>query len=97
MKLEDWRNEIDSIDAEIICLLNQRAKLARKIGTLKATAGLPITDSEREEKILRGVCNLNRGNLTDETIVRIFREILRSSKQIQNETIKKIIENGAAI
>jgi chorismate mutase len=38
MKLEDWRKEIDSIDAEIVRLVSQRAKIAQKIGVLKATA-----------------------------------------------------------
>ena len=90
MKLEDWRNEIDLIDARIVELVNQRAKIAREIGVLKATAGLPVVDSTREDAILRNVAAKNQGVLNNEAIVRIFRGIIRESRQIQVETQTKI-------
>lgn len=60
MKLEDWRNEIDLIDEEIVRLVNQRAKIAREIGVLKATAGLPIVEGNSEKRSDRR--NLSRNN-----------------------------------
>jgi chorismate mutase len=96
MKLEDWRKEIDSIDAEIVRLVSQRAKIAQKIGVLKATAGLPIVDSGREDAILRNAVLKNQGVLTNEAIVRVFRGIIRESRQIQVETKAKIT-NGEQI
>jgi chorismate mutase len=90
MKLEDWRNEIDSIDAEIVRLVNLRAKIARKIGVLKVSAGLPIVDSGREDEILRKAAARNQGVLKNEAIVRIFRGIIRESRQVQIETQEKI-------
>ena len=48
MKLENWRKEIDEIDGKIVLLLNRRAKAAQEIGKIKAKAGLPIIDLERE-------------------------------------------------
>ena len=97
MKLEDWRNEIDSIDAEIVRLINQRANVAVKIGILKATAGLPIMDGDREETILRGVCGKNQGVLEDESLVRIFRQIIRESKQIQMKTVSEMMTEQTEI
>lgn len=85
MKLEDWRNEIDSIDAEIVRLMNRRASVAVKIGALKATAGLPIVDGDREEAILRGVCEKNQGALKNESLIRIFRQIISESRNIQTK------------
>ena len=96
MKLEDWRNEIDSIDARIVRLVNQRAKIAQKIGVLKASAGLPVVDSGREDEILRKAAARNKGVLKNEAIVRIFRGIIRESRQIQVETQEKIT-NGEQI
>ena len=96
MKLEDWRNEIDSIDAQIVRLIGERAKIVQKIGTLKASAGLPIVDAGREEAILQSVAAKNRGVLTNEAIIRIFRGIIRESRQIQMETQAKI-SNGEQI
>ncbi len=83
MKLEDWRNEIDLIDAEIVRLVSKRAKIAQKIGGLKIAAGLPIVDTGREDAILRKVSASNQGVLTNAAIVRIFRGIIRESRQIQ--------------
>ncbi len=97
MKLEDWRNEIDEIDAQIVRLINQRASVAKKIGVLKTTAGLPIVDGDREEAILRGVCGKNQGFIEDESLVRIFRQIIRESKQIQMKLAGNILENKTEI
>lgn len=97
MKLEDWRNEIDSIDTEIVRLINQRASIAKKIGVLKTTAGLPILDGDREEAILRGVCSKNQGVLEDESLVRIFRQVIRESKQIQTKTVNAMLEEKTRV
>ena len=96
MKLEDWRSEIDLIDEEIIRLVNQRAKIAEKIGVLKSAAGLPVVDAGREDAILRNVVTKNKGVLKNEAIVGIFRGIMRESRQIQVETQTKIT-NGEQI
>lgn len=96
MKLEDWRIEIDLIDEEIVRLVNQRAKIAQKIGVLKASAGLSVVDAEREDAILRNVVTKNKGVLKNEAILRIFRGIIRESRQIQVETQTKMT-NGEQI
>lgn len=97
MRLEDWRNEIDAIDAEIVRLINQRASAAVKIGALKAQAGLPTVDDDRETAILRGVCGKNPGVLEDESLVRIFRQIIRESRRIQTKTVGTAMENKTEI
>ena len=90
MKLEDWRKEIDSIDEEIVRLVNRRAKIAREIGVLKAAAGLPVVDETREDEILRNVATRGKGILKREAIIRIFRALIRESRNIQTETQAKI-------
>ncbi len=97
MKLEDWRKEIDLIDDEIIKLINQRARIVQKIGTLKAKAGLPIVDKDREEKVLRKVCEENQGILKNDSIAGIYRKILHESKTIQEDVSKKISNKGVEI
>lgn len=90
MMLEDWRREIDEIDSQIISLLNRRARAAQSIGAIKAKAGLPIVDTEREDEVLRRVANANEGILENETILEIYGKILQKSRQIQIETMKRI-------
>ena len=91
MKLEDWRKEIDSIDEEIVRLVNRRAKIAREIGVLKAAAGLPVADETREDEILRNaVAARGKGILKREAVIRIFRALIRESRNVQTETQAKI-------
>ena len=68
------RNAIDSIDAEILGLLNERAGHAHAIGELKGTGA--VYRPEREVAVLRRIQDLNRGPLPDESVTRLFREIM---------------------
>ena len=97
MKLEDYRKEIDSIDAEILWLLNKRAEAAGKIGVLKAKAGLPIVDSDREGEVLRRVSQANGGILTDDSVIKIFRRIIRESRQVQTAGMTGFLQKGTGI
>ncbi len=92
MKLENLRKEMDEIDGEIVRLLNERAKIARKIGLVKTQAGLPIVDADREEAILRRVAHENGGYLEDDALVRIYRKIIGESRRLQMETVGKMAE-----
>lgn len=98
MKLDEWRNEIEAIDAEIVNLISRRARVAQKIGILKAKAGLPIVDLEREEAILRNACAKgDKSVLENDSIVRIFKRIIQECRQVQVEAIGKIIDKGTKI
>ena len=96
MTLEDCRKNIDVVDREIMALLNRRAEIVREIGAIKAKAGLPIVDWNREIEILRWVAQENEGIMNDEAAARIFRRILQESRQIQVETIEDLKVEGEA-
>ncbi|MBF0957609.1 MAG: chorismate mutase [Atopobium sp.] len=48
-QLETLRQEIDSIDAQIFDLFEQRLTVAKQIGTYKKKHGLSVLDSSRED------------------------------------------------
>lgn len=48
-QLETLRQEIDSIDAQIFDLFEQRLAVAKLIGTYKKEHGLSVLDSSRED------------------------------------------------
>ncbi len=53
-ELAGLRASIDNIDAALVHLLAERFKFTQRVGTLKATVGLPPADPEREaEQITR--------------------------------------------
>ena len=83
MQLEECRKNIDAIDAEIMQLLNRRASLSRQIGSIKTRAGLPIIDLRREDIVLRRVVRDNAGDISSDSVLRIYDEILSESRRIQ--------------
>ncbi|HSJ99250.1 MAG TPA: prephenate dehydratase [Myxococcota bacterium] len=72
-ELERLREEIDRVDARILESLNERARLARAIGTLKVGQAYR---PEREAQVLRGVKERNPGPLSGEAVALLFREIM---------------------
>lgn len=79
-KIETLRKEVDSLNLEILKLLNQRKKFILDIFHLKKDTGMPIFDPEREEEQLRIIKEKNTGPMLDEEIEEIFETILRQSK-----------------
>ena len=72
--LTQHRNAIDTIDEQVLQLLNQRAAHARSIGEIKG--GGVIYRPEREAQVLRRIKDLNPGPLSGESVARLFREIM---------------------
>ena len=83
MDIEHWRKEIDEIDAELLRLLNVRARLALKVGALKEAAQLPYCDPERERCVLQRLQEINSGPLDERAVGKVFRRIIRESRRVQ--------------
>lgn len=86
--LETIRRRIDAIDAQIHDLIAERARLAQHVGLTKREEGtVAFFRPEREAQVLRAVVERNRGPLTDQEMVRLFREIM-SACLSQQEPLK---------
>lgn len=80
-QLRPHRQAIDSIDEQILALLNQRACHARAIGELKGTG--VVYRPEREAEVLRRIQSLNQGPLPNEAVTRLFREMMSECLAIE--------------
>ena len=87
--LGEIRERIDSIDARIQALLNERARFAQLVGISKTASGKAVDfyRPEREAEVLRKALKRNQGPLRDEEIARLFREIM-SACLAQQEPLK---------
>lgn len=76
--LSKLRDEIDNIDSDIQELISRRAGIASHVAQTKAKSesGGAFYRPEREAQVLRAVKARNDGPLKDETLVRLFREIM---------------------
>jgi chorismate mutase/prephenate dehydratase len=76
--LSKLRDEIDGIDSNIQQLISKRAEIANQVAQTKqaSKSGGAFYRPEREAQVLRAVKSRNQGPLKDETLVRLFREIM---------------------
>jgi chorismate mutase/prephenate dehydratase len=79
MDLGPIRQKIDSIDLQLVGLLNERLKLAGEIGKVKRSAGGQIYVAEREDAVLRKVAAQNQGPIKNEALRAIYREVMSAA------------------
>ncbi|MBQ7617323.1 MAG: prephenate dehydratase [Desulfovibrio sp.] len=82
-RLAEVRAEIDSVDSAVLKLLNQRAALSREVGRIKAGATDGVFKPLREHELLNKLTAKNPGDLPEEHLRSIWREILSSSRALQ--------------
>ncbi len=95
MDIEDWRREIDSIDEQLVRLLNRRSHCAIELGRIKRERGLPIYSPEREDEVIRHVTTLGGGPLEPEALRRLFERIIDESRSIERITVEAEVEGEA--
>ncbi|EFX59662.1 chorismate mutase [Streptococcus sp. M334] len=88
MDLESIRQEIDQIDNQIVKLLEERMHLVEGVVTYKKASGKPILDTKREAVIFEKVRNRVEDKRYQETIVATFSDILKRSRDYQDQNIK---------
>ena len=94
MTIEDWRVEINTLDGELLRLLNKRARLALQVGESKTASGLSLCDRTREREVLERMCEQNQGPLDERAIVELFRAVIHESRRIQSRTLEEFREKG---
>ena len=85
MNLSDWRERIDSIDHQLIDLLNERMHCAQEIGRIKKAAGKPIRDPQRELDVLAKIKASNQGLIKDEALEALYRLLIEVTTNFERE------------
>jgi len=83
MTLNGLREIIDQIDEKIVQLLNERSKIAGKVGVWKIENGHPIFVPEREKLLFDKLKKQNQGPLKDESLTNIYREIISGAIAVE--------------
>jgi chorismate mutase len=88
--LEATRAEIERVDEAIVFLIDQRLRLARRVGELKRAAGLRVLDPGREAAVVRraGALARDRG-LDDEAIREVFWRLIEMARTAQGSDGRK--------
>ena len=92
-KLELCRNEIDSIDEEIIKLYEKRMEIVKEVINYKLDNNIEILDTSREEKML----NKNLVKISNEEYKKYYKDVLtgflKASKEMQKDILNAKKDN----
>ena len=95
MTIEDWRSDINTIDDELLRLLNKRAALAVRVGQSKKIAGVALCDPAREQEVIDRACRANPGPLDEQAIMELFGCIIRESRRIEACSMEQVPNDSA--
>lgn len=86
-KLLPLRQRIDSLDEQILDLLNQRAQAALQVGQVKQAvdAAGPILKPEREAAVIRRLQSLNKGPFTGQALEAVWSQIISTCRGLESE------------
>ncbi len=87
MSIDELREEIESIDRELVELIAQRTYVADSIAQVKAQEGLPTTDEDQEQRVMeRAGANAEQFDLDSNLVKAVFRLLIELNKVEQRES-----------
>lgn len=84
-QLETLRQEIDSIDAQIFSLFEQRLTVAKQIGTYKKEHELSVLDSSREDT-KRDQVKASVSNELEPYALELLEVLMKAAKAVQESS-----------
>ena len=89
-RLDDYRNEINEIDAQMAALFKQRMQLCQSIGAYKKEHMLPVKDAAREEAVLAKGRELMGGSGFEPYYLDFQKKVMDISCSLQHRIINGI-------
>ncbi|HGF7587327.1 MULTISPECIES: chorismate mutase [Enterococcus] len=83
--LETLRQKIDTIDRELVALLEKRMDTVTKIGQVKKEGNQAVYDEKREQQVLDKVTKLLKNKGYKETITDTYVDLMKHSREYQNK------------
>ena len=85
-QMQEFREKIDSLDADILKLLTKRGAAAKAIGRIKEAEGLEVYVPSREKQIFKHIQAINKGPYGDASLFAIYREIISATRSLEQPT-----------
>jgi chorismate mutase len=78
--MKQFRDQISDNDLKIIDLINKRLTLVDKLWRYKAEHGIDMYNPEREEWMVTFLSRANKGPLSQEALISVYRAIVETTK-----------------
>jgi chorismate mutase/prephenate dehydratase len=82
--LADLRTQIDSLDQQLLELLNRRAHVAEQVGEVKKREGSPFFRPDRVAQVIEKIQRGNQGPLKPKHVAAIWREIMSACLALES-------------
>lgn len=82
-QIAEIRARIDTIDCQLVKLLNERAEASLEIRSLKPQVHWGLYDPKREEEIFANLAKCNEGPLYADNLREIYSAILHVMKELR--------------
>ena len=90
-ELSNLRNQINKLDEKLFSMIFKRMNIAKKIGEIKVQHNMEITNSDRENELIKHILGLPDNSLDQdeiESIYKLFFSISKKDKIITNNFAK---------
>ena len=87
MDLQDIRKELDTVDAQIVALFEQRMGLAEQVAEVKKGTGKKVYDREREMQKLSAVKALTHNEFNAKGVSELFQQLMSISRKLQYQKL----------
>lgn len=87
--LNQLRQQLNDVDAELIPLLEQRLAIVQQVGVVKGSAGLPVNDPQREHLIMTRLAQQVTDKSLIPAIAQIYHAIFTAAKDMEQSVIKQ--------
>ncbi len=84
-ELRRLRERIDEIDAAIVALLDERARIALEVGQVKQASGRrAVRDAARETEVIERVTGASAGLFPEPELVALYRKLIAATRRVQH-------------
>lgn len=92
-ELEQYRQEIDRIDGELVKLFLERMAVTGKVGAYKQRVGIPVLDAGREKQVIAAKTALTDDPARKADIAALYESIMAISRRQQRHLVREGAED----
>ncbi|MCM1185686.1 MAG: prephenate dehydratase [Lachnoclostridium sp.] len=89
MDLLELRNQLDSIDAQMVSLYEQRMEVCRQVAEFKLQNGKKVLDRQREKEKIEKVKSLTHNEFNSQGAAELFEQIMSMSRKLQYRMLEE--------
>lgn len=83
-QLQELREQIQAIDADLVRIMQKRIEIVLKIGLYKEKYGIAVRDQSREEQVIEHVLSLPHEPMDSLALKNLFKYIMKICRDSQH-------------